>query len=126
MSPQEQSIAIRDREGRALAYRQSLYPAVEVIEVFEKHHKGAAGEILRLCGDEQKHAHQAENKELEMDAMELSHITLGMWFAFLLSVLALAGGITLAILDKKPEAWTALVSGLVMVFAAFIRGGRQK
>ena len=130
MSPQEKSIAIRDKEGRAIAFSQSLYPAVAVIEVFEKHHKGAAGEILSLCKDEQKHVHQAEDKDLDMDKRDMEtkafNITLGMWFAFLLSVLALGGGITLAILDKKPEAWAALVSGLAMVFIAFIRGGKRQ
>jgi len=122
MSPQEQSIAIRDKQGRAVAYRQSLYPATETIEIFEKHHKGAAGEILFICKDEQKHIHKLSEKIVDVES---SGYLVGMWFAFILSVLALGGGIALAIMDKRPEAWAALVSGLAMVFIAFIRGGRR-
>ena len=61
MSPRENKLAIKSKNG-ALAFQQSLYPPSEIIDTFEKHHNGAAQEILQMCRDEQQHSHNIDAK----------------------------------------------------------------
>ena len=123
MSPHEKTIAIRDKDGRALAFHQSLYPSKDIVDSFERHHVGAAAEILRMCGEEQKHFHKMEDSAVRS---EIKCRERGLMFGFILSASSLLGGIALILLDKNAEGWVALISALTFVFIAFIKGSKFK
>ena len=123
MSPHEKTLAIRGKDGQAVAFHQSLYPSCETIDTFERHYKGAAQEILQMGREEQSHIHSIEKKIMNVEA---AWKLLGIVFGFLLCVCALVGGILLVLNDKSAEGWVALVSALAMVFLAFIKGNKAK
>jgi len=123
MSPHEKTLAIRGKDGRAVAFHQSLYPSCETIDTFERHYKGSAQEILQMGREEQTHIHSIEKKIVNVEA---TWRLLGIAFGFLLCVCALVGGIVLVLNDKSAEGWVALVSALAMVFLAFIKNSKVK
>lgn len=47
--PKETHIAARNARGEEFLYHENPYPPANVVEFFERYHKGAAGELLEMA-----------------------------------------------------------------------------
>jgi len=108
-----------NKDSVAIGIYQSGLPDPVVIEAYERLHPGAVGRVLDMAEKEQDHEQKIEL--LECRHKIISH-SMGMWFGFAACFIALAGGIIFILFDKNTEGWVALVSSLVFVFIAFIKG----
>ena len=57
--PTETHLAAKRADGAELYYHDTPYPPETVVELFERYHKGAAGELLAMVKAEQSTGKQA-------------------------------------------------------------------
>ena len=118
MSPQEKSIAIMDSDGKAIAFRQSIYPPREVLDSFEAYHKGSAAEILRMSSEEQKYIHRIGYSSVKFRFM-------GSIFGFVLCLSMLLIGAFLIYADKPVSGCTTMIVAFLTLVGNFF-GDRRK
>ena len=119
MSPAEHKLAIIDKDGKAVAIHQSIYPSREVIEVFETYHKGAAQEILQMSRDEQRHAHRMESAGVRFRFM-------GTAFGFVLCLTMLLIGAFLVYVDKPVSGCTTMIVAFLTLVGNFFASPQKQ
>ena len=60
--PKETHIAARNARGEEFLYHENPYPPANVVEFFERYHKGAAGELLEMAKIDQRNSFTIENR----------------------------------------------------------------
>ena len=58
----ETKIAARNARGEAFLYHENPYPPANVVEIFERYHKGAAKELLDMAKVDQHNSFIIENR----------------------------------------------------------------
>lgn len=61
--PKETHIAARNAKGEEFLYHENPYPPANVVEFFERYHKGAAKELLEMARTDQRNTFTIENRK---------------------------------------------------------------
>lgn len=120
--PTETHLAARRPDGAALYYHDTPYPPEAVVELFERHHKGAARELLEMVKSE-----QATELKVRDRNSRLEYVTriLGMCFAFVLAFAMVSGGIVLICYKHEVTGCITLFTGLIGIVGCLATGGKQ-
>ena len=120
--PTETSIAARDENGNELLFRQATIPSVQVVEAYERFCPGAARTMLDMAVRE-----QAPESAIRISANRLELITriLGMFFAFILAIGIIGGGIYLITVSHEVTGCITLFTGLIGVIGCLATGGKN-
>ena len=60
--PKETHIAARNAQGDEFLYHENTYPPANVVEFFERYHKGAARELLEMAKTDQRNSFTIANR----------------------------------------------------------------
>ncbi len=120
--PTETTIAARRADGAEIFYHDTPYPPVSVVELFERHRKGSAGDFLEMVKAEQSVDLSARDR-----ASRVYFFTriAGLCFAFILILSLLAAGTYLISADKPLGGYASLILGLLSAISAIASGGRR-
>ena len=119
----ETKLAYKGKDGEALAFHNSQYPSIDVIETFERYKPGSAEEILDMVKKEQAHNHEIER----MEARRESYIPiLGMSLAVLMFVVCLGLGGFLICTGKDAAGYAALLPPLAIIVKSLFSPSQKK
>ena len=121
--PTETTIAARDPSGAEILYHDTPYPPIQIVELFERHRKGSAGDFLKLVEREQDVDLACRDR-----ASRVYFFTrmAGLCFGFVLIVLLLGAGTYLIAADKPVGGYASLALGLLSAISAIAAGGRSR
>ena len=120
--PTETHLAARRADGAELYYHDTPYPPEAVVELFERHCKGSARELLEMVKAEQSTELRIRDRN-----SRLEYVTriLGMCFAFLLSLAIIASGIILICNSHEVTGTITLLMGLLGIIGCLATGGKE-
>ncbi len=120
--PTETHLAAKRADGAELYYHDTPYPPETVVELFERYHKGAAGELLAMVKAEQSTELRVRDRN-----SKLEYVTriLGMCFAFMLALAIVSGGIVLICYNHEVTGCLTLFTGLLGIIGCLATGGKQ-
>ena len=120
--PKETHLAARRSDGAELYYHDTPYPPEAVVELFERHNKGAARDLLEMVKSE-----QATELKIRDRNSSLEYVTriLGMCFAFFLALAIVSGGIILICYKHEVTGCITLFTGLLGIIGCLATGGKQ-
>ena len=121
--PSETTIAARRADGAEVYYHDTPYPPVDIVELFERHKKGSAGDFLDMMKAEQAAVLPMRDRE---SRLEFVTRICGLCFGFVLILSLLGAGIYLIAPDKPLGGYASLVLGLLSAIAAIAAGGRKQ
>ncbi len=108
----------------------SPLPPPEILQKYEQIHPGLINEILELTKIQNEHRRQLESKNLEAQIIHQQkrdlETKLGQWFAFIISLVAIAGSIYTALQGHEGVAAVIGGVGLTGLVARFIDGRQEK
>lgn len=111
-----------DRSGNQVGMLVSPYPSPELVKQYAELQPDAADRILRIVEKEQD-ADISQQRSAESHDFALKMV--GLVFAALLCLAALAGGVLLMLRGHVASGWVSLVGSLVLVLTTLAKGGRQ-
>ena len=121
--PSETTIAARRADGAEVYYHDTPYPPVDIVEMFERHKKGSAGDFLDMMKAEQAAVLPMRDRE---SRLEFVTRICGLCFGFVLILSLLGAGTYLIATDKPLGGYASLVLGLLSAIAAIAAGGRKQ
>lgn len=92
-------------------------------QAYEHAQPGAADRILTMAERQQEHRHAQQIARLNSDA---SREKRGQWLAFLVTILALVGGMFLAYFDKSLAGLTAMILPIATIIGIFVTSKRPR
>ena len=121
--PTETTIAARNPDGAEIFYHDTPYPPIPIVELFERHKKGSAGDFLDMVKEEQ--AVELANRDRASRVYFFTRIA-GLCFGFVL-ILSLIGTGTYLIAANRPlGGYASLILGLLSAISAIAAGGRKQ
>ena len=121
--PTETTIAARNPDGAEIFYHDTPYPPIHVVELFERHRKGSAGDFLEMVKAEQ--AVELANRDRSSRVYFFTRVA-GLCFAFVLILSLLGAGTYLIATDKPLGGYASLILGLLSAIGAIAAGGRKQ
>jgi len=99
------------------------YWPVQIVELFERHRKGSAGDFIDMMKAEQATALPIRDRE-----SRLNFVTriCGLCFAFVLILSLLGAGTYLIAADKPLGGYASLILGLLSAIGAIAAGGSKR
>lgn len=129
-----QSMRHRPESGGIVAHAQSVQyvgptPPPEHVEAYERILPGAAERFLKIAEEEVAHRRKLEDGRLEM-ARETARTNRllarwGQWFAFLIAMSGIAGGVYLASNGAEVAGGIIGGGGLVTIILGFLRKSKD-
>lgn len=121
--PTETTIAARRPDGAEVFYHDTPYPPVQIVELFERHRKGSAGDFIDMMK-----AEQATNLPIRDRESRLDFVTriCGLCFAFVLILALIGTGACLIAMDKPLGGYTSLILGILSAITAIAAGGKPQ
>ena len=126
MSKERHAVAIRNKEGEAIAVSESLFPSRETIDSFETYHKGAAAEILDMSRVEQVHTHKMEAAMMKCET--ICRI-LGMALGVVSCLALIAAGVYLIVVGKGWGGYPTVIVAFFTLITSVIKSsgaGKQR
>ena len=121
--PTETTIAARNPDGAEVFYHDTPYPPVQIVELFERHRKGSAGDFLDMMNAEQATVLPMRDRESRLDFVTR---ICGLCFAFVLILALLGAGTYLIAMDKPIGGYASLILGLLSAITAIAAGGKSQ
>jgi uncharacterized membrane protein len=98
-------------------------PPPTILEGYNQIIPNGAERIMAMTERNQSHRHDIENRVIEGNIRAQPR---GQWFAFIISLVAIGGGIVLAAFDKEAIAITSILTGLGTPVGLFIYSQESK
>jgi len=98
-------------------------PSPETLAAYEKVLPGAAERIVRMAETQSSHRHKMESAVILGNVRAQS---LGMWFAFLLALAGILGGLYLALHGHSLTGFGTLFFSLAALVGTFVLGKREQ
>jgi hypothetical protein len=121
--PTETTIAARNPDGAEIFYHDTPYPPVPIVELFECHRKGSAGDFLEMVKAEQ--SVELANRDRTSRIYFFTRIA-GLCFAFVLILALIGTGTYLIATDKPLGGYASLILGLLSAITAIAAGGKSQ
>ena len=122
-------IAAKGKDGEALAFHNSQYPSVEIIDTFERHIPGSADKILDMVKADQVHLHDIERQDIDIERMESDRMTrlpfVGMCFSFALCFVCVGIGGFLVYTGKDTAGLAALLPPLAVILKSLFSTAKR-
>lgn len=106
-----------------MTIRSGPLPSADELDGYEKVLPGAADRIIKMAENQARHRQNLENKAVDAGIGDSKR---GQYFAFILALIAVVGGIVLIFFDKALTGFGLVVGSVASLVGVFIYGRKSE